>query len=73
MTIATSTSPPIKAQIASGVLFDEFYNPNTESNEVVLTNGRAGCLVKGITWRLLEAGDFAPFQHLLHQLRSRYL
>ena len=42
MTITTSTSPPIKARIASGMLFDEFYNPNSESNEVVLTDGRRG-------------------------------
>ena len=65
MTITTSTSPPIKAQIAGGVLFDEFYNPNTQSNEVVLVDGRA--IWEGITRRLLEAGDFAAFQHLLHQ------
>lgn len=65
MTITTSTSPPIKAQIVSGALFDEFYNPNAESNEVVLMNGRA--IWERITRRLLEAGDFAAFQHLLHQ------
>ena len=67
----TSTSPPIKAQIVSGVLFDEFYNPNAESNEVILMNSRR--ILERITWRLLEAGDFAPIQHLLHQFRSRYV
>lgn len=45
VTIATSTAPPIKVQIAGGVLFDEFYNPNLESNQLVLTDGgrKPGC------------------------------
>lgn len=39
--IATTSKPPIRVMIASDVLFDEFYNPNLESNQLILTEGRA--------------------------------
>lgn len=66
--IATTSKPPIRVMIASDVLFDEFYNPNLESNQLILTEGRAfdGVMID----RLLGAGGLAAVQHVLHEQRS---